>query len=359
MHSEFTKAEISELTREARIYGANLSEEQFASLMELQKRISDSGMLEAVQALVRLQEERGITYVDALDACEEAAEQSLKLGRQVAAMETRLNDLTSQIAQAKARYEQVMKATAAASTELAKARSEFAVEQRELESLQQREEKEKRRIEKEVADCRQRAGISEEEVAIAIELKASVEGHGFTLDQVLGLSQEFAGHQDAREKLAAGLSQHGSLSRYLEELSQWADKETARLKSGISALEAQKKGLEVDSRALESMLSRLQSDIGAEEELRRFCQRYQGVVGLIDHLARWEEVFFMRCNNPVFTLTGAFDQGCGNARFWTDKKPAMCPQCGYRRLLYDEAAYQALNLPVGAPFRLTTGEKSQ
>lgn len=358
MHSEFTKEEIRELAREARIYGANLSEEQFAGLMELQKRISDSGMLEAVQALVRLQEEKGITYIDALDACEEAAEQSLQLDRQVADLETRLKDLTGQIAQARARYEQVMKAAAAATTGLEKARSEVTAEQRKLELLQKKEEKEKRRIEKEVSDCRQRAGVSGEEVAVASQLKAEMEEHGFTLDQVLGLSREFAGHQDAKEKLAAGLRRHGSLSRYLAELSQWADKETARLKSGISALEAQKKDMEIDHRALESMLTRLQSDIGAEEELRRFHQRYQGVVGLIDHLARWEEVFFMRCNNPVFTLTGAFDQGSGNARFWTNKKPAMCPQCGYRQLLYDEAAYQALNLPVGAPFRLTMGEKS-
>ena len=36
-------------------------------------------------------------------------------------------------------------------------------------------------------------------------IKAEVESHGFTLELVLDLSKEFAGHKNAREKLAEGI----------------------------------------------------------------------------------------------------------------------------------------------------------
>jgi hypothetical protein len=76
----------------------------------------------------------------------------------------------------------------------------------------------------------------------------------------------------------------------------------------------------------------------------------------MEHLASWNQVFFVRCTNPAFVITGAFDANSGNAQFWTDKPPSICPQCGYRQLAYDERVYQALGRPVGFPGKLYLGE---
>ncbi len=76
----------------------------------------------------------------------------------------------------------------------------------------------------------------------------------------------------------------------------------------------------------------------------------------MDSLAGWNQVFFVRCTNPAYVITGAFDAKSGNAHFWTDQTPAMCPQCGYRILNPDEGIYRALNLPAGVPAKLILGE---
>jgi len=124
----------------------------------------------------------------------------------------------------------------------------------------------------------------------------------------------------------------------------------------IAILESRKKELTDDSTRLTKVISQLQADIKGEEELRRFYHRYLAVSGLMEHLATWNQIFFVRCTNPVFKITGAFNANSGNARFWTDKPPAMCPQCGYRNLAFDEDAYQALGSPVGLPGRICLGE---
>ena len=64
----------------------------------------------------------------------------------------------------------------------------------------------------------------------------------------------------------------------------------------------------------------------------------------------------MRCNNPVKATAGMFDKKYGNANFWTDKPPAMCPECGYMNIIPDNKIYKVLNLPLGLTIRSELGE---
>jgi len=356
MEQQFTAEEIRDVAKTARVYCHGFTEDMFESLMELERRIADSGFLEAVLGLIRLEEEKGISCTEALDACEELLEQKAKLEREVPDLEKRKGNLVAQIKQANTEYEQWKKEVAKARQELEQIRNEYVAAEKRLETFSKKAEKEKQRIGEEVQDCYQQANITKEEVLTAGKVKAEVERHGFTLELVLDLSKECAGHKNAREKLSEGLKEHGSLSKYLDNLHDEANKERARIMAEIAGLESRKKGLADENTRLENVISQLQADITGEETLRQFYHRYAGVSSLMEHLASWNQVFFVRCNNPVYALTGAFDASSGNAHFWTDKPPAMCPQCGYRHLLYDERIYQALNWSVGIPVKLNLGE---
>ena len=356
MDHEFSIEEIKDAVRAARIYCPGFTEDMFESLMELERHIADSGYLEAVQGLLRLEEEKGISCTEALDTCEKLTERKTRLEREVPELEKSVESLVSQIRQANGEYEQVKKATAKTNQELAQIRSEYVAAEKKLGIFNKRMEKEKQYIQKEVEDCYKQANVTKEEVIAAGRVKAEVESHGFTLELALGLSKEFAGYKNARKELAEGLNEHGSLNKYLDNLAGWCNKERTRVMAEIASLESQKEGLASESFHLRNVLSQLQADIAGEENLRRFYRRYVGVSSLMEHLARWNQVFFVRCNNPVYALTGAFNANSGNAHLWTDKPPAMCPQCGHRDLLHDKEIYQALNWPAEIPLKLNLGE---
>ncbi len=356
MDNEFSIEEIREVAKLATVYCPGFSQEQFESLMELERHTPESGYLEAAKGLARLEKEKGVYCAEALDAFKELSENNIKLGKLVKGLETRVQQLEEQVRHAKGEYEQVKKATDQAQRELAEIRSKRAREEEDLNNFRKKAEVAKRRIDTEFQEYREHADVTREEVDAASQIKSSAKSHGLGLDLVLSLSQELAGHQNARDKLAEGLRKHDSLIKYLEDLTKSAENARTALKSELASLESQKNSLEGNRRNMEAVLSQLQADINYEEELRRFHRRYQGVRGLMEHLAGWNGVFFMRCNNPLFALTGAFDRNSGNARFWTDKRPAMCPQCGCRDLIFDKEAYQSLNCPVGTPLRLRLGE---
>ena len=356
MNDDFTAEEIKDVARTARIHCPGFSEDKFESLMELESRIADSGFLEAIQGLLRLEEEKNISCTEALDACKELLEQKTKLEQEVPALEKRVDSLVAQIKQTNVEYEQIKKATAKAGQELAQIRNEYVVAEKKLETFNKRMENEKQRIGKEVEACYQQANVTREEVVTAGRIKAEVESHGFNLELVLDLSKEFAGHKDARKELAEGIKEHGSLNKYLYNLADWGNKERARVLAEIAVLESQKKGLTDESVHLKNALSQLQADIAGEENLRRFYRRYVGLSGLMDKLSTWEQVYFVRCGNPANAAAGVFDKKYGNPHFWTDKPPITCPHCGYQRLYFDTEIYQYLNWSADIPLKLTLGE---
>ena len=83
MNHEFTVEEIKDAARTARVHCPGFNEEKFESLMELGRRVAESGYLEAVQGLVRLEEEKGISCTEALDACEQLTKQKTKLEHEI------------------------------------------------------------------------------------------------------------------------------------------------------------------------------------------------------------------------------------------------------------------------------------
>ncbi len=76
----------------------------------------------------------------------------------------------------------------------------------------------------------------------------------------------------------------------------------------------------------------------------------------MEHLATWNQVFFARCVNPGYMMTGALSANSGNSRFWTDKPPGRCPHCGYWPAVFDENVYRSIGWPVGQPVTIKLGD---
>ena len=356
MGNEFTADEIRDDVRIARVHCQGFSEDDFESLMELEKRITDSGYLEAVLGLIRLEEEKGISCTEALDACEKLINQKTKLEQEISALKQRSNDLALQIKNASTEYEQAKNAASKAGQELAQIRNEYSTAEKRLETFIRKTEKEKQRISKEVEDAYQQASINKEEIGTAGKIKAEIESHGFTLELALDLAKEFAGYKNVREQLAEGLKEHGSLNKYLDELHNGATKERERLISEIRGIESQKEAITTESGNLKNILTQLQADVAYEEDLRRFHRRYFPLCGLLDELSTWPQVFLMRCMHPASTVAGVFDKTKGNHHFWTDQPPVACPVCRYPVLEYDIKIYNYHGWSTQLPLNIRLGE---
>ena len=356
MENEFTVDEIRDAVRMARVHCPGFSEDDFESLMEMEKHIADSGYLKAVMGLILLEEEKQISCAEALDACEKLLKQKAQLERETSDLKKRSDSLVAEIKNANTGYEQTQKAVAKSRQELTQIRSEHVAAKKELESFNMKMEKEKQRISREVEDSYQESNVTKEEVVAAGQIKAEVESHGYTLDLTLGLAKEFAGYKNAREKLAEGLKEHGSLYKYLDELHDGATKERERVISEIRGIESQKKALTVESGNMRNILSQMQADATYEEDLRHFHRRYSRYSGLLDNLATWDQVHFTRCGNLANRIAGFFDKTQDNHHLWTDKPPTSCPHCGCQVLFFDTEIYQYLDWPGERPYKLNLGE---
>jgi len=352
MEPEFTLEEINQIVRAARVLAPGFTEEQFQWLINCQPRVADSRFCEAAHVVARFERERGVSCADALDACERLLQEKTELQAEVARLEEKLQAQQNTNQEAEEKYRQVIEATEQARKELAELRAEG-----------EKAENEKRLTDREVEEYRQKANLTKQEMDAAVQVKAQVDKCGFSLEQMLGLSQEFAGHQDAREKLAAGLKKYRDLSGYLEALEKWGKDRKGALESEVATLESQRKwqqsqirSLEEGRHHLETVIANLQADVVAEEEMRRFYRRYYGVSGLLEYLASWEQVIFLRCDNPVSAVASFFNRSVAGPRFWTDKPLARCPHCGLATLIPDKNPYQTLSWPVGAPLKLQLGE---
>ncbi len=363
MELELTPEQISQIVRAARVLASGFTEEHFKWLIDWQKRLADWGFCQAARVVARLERERGISCADILDACEELQQEKAELEAEVSRVKETLQAQQNAMQEAEEKYRQLREATEKAGKELAKVRAEQEKEERQLIAYRKKAETEKKRIDQEVEEYRRKANVTEQETDAAAELKAQVGSCGFSLEQMLELSQEFVGHQDAREKLAAGLKKYRSLTGYLEALEKWAKDRKSVLESKVSTLESQGKwqqsqikSLEEGRHHLETIISRLQADVIGEEEMRRFYRRYYGVSGLMEYLASWDQVIFLRCDNPVSAAASFFNRSAAGPRFWTDKPLARCPHCGLTTLIPDESPYQALNWAAGALLKLQLGE---
>ncbi len=346
MEDEFSPEQINQIARVARVWAPGFTEDQLQSLIDTQHHLSNSGFYEAVWGMVRLEKEKGIACAEALDAFKKLLSDKRRLEADVASLDEKLALRQKENQQIEQKHRQMIEAVAQARSELEEVKAEREKEERQVAALQKKAEKEKERLDRELEEYRQEANVTKEETASASRLKVEVEKHGFSLDLALGLAQEFAGCEDIRDELAEGLKEGLILTRYNEE----AAEQKEILQSDIN-------GLTAECQQLTSNLSQLRVDVALEEEMRRFYHRYQGAGVLMDQLATWKNIYFVRCNNPFYALTGAFARSTAGARFWTEKPPIRkCPCCGYPDAVYDEKLYEALNQPVGTPLQLKLGE---
>jgi DNA repair exonuclease SbcCD ATPase subunit len=323
----------------ARFFSPDYGEKEFQACRELERHLRDSGYLGVAESLARWEKERGVVCTEALDASEQLLEENDELEQKVADRGAKLETVEDNIRRAEDRYQQVK-------GELDEVKAERERQEKELAAFRKKAEKEKQAIEKELEQCRQEANVAKEEIITAGKLKAEVEKHGFSLDLVLGLSQEFAGSGSVREELAKGLKEGQTLTDYIK-----------RAEQRKKALETDVKNLELSRLNLESNLSQLRADASFEDKLRRFYHRYQNASVLMEQLATWKEIYFVGCGNPTYAATKLLDRFTKGARFWTEKPPApRCACCNYPLALWDKGLYQALNWELGVPFELKLGE---
>jgi len=360
---EFTAEEIREAVRTARLYSPGLTAKQLEGAVELQKRLADSGYLEAVHAVARLEKEEGVLCTEALDACRQLLQEKAELEQRVGDFEARLETLKSKIREAGDRQREVEEATERAKGELLAVQAELQKGERELSAFRKKADKQKGCIDKEVEEYRQKANATREEITGASKLKEQLASLGFSIEFALDLCQEFVGRENAKEELAKAIEEHGTLIKSNAALIEQGKAQKEALESELNELKSEKdrreaeiKNFEQARHQLENILGQLQADVAHEEELRRFYYRYYGREGLLECLASWDQIFFLRCNNPLSALAGVFDRSAAGAHFWTDKPATRCPHCGLTMLLPDEKPYQALNWPVGVPIKLQLGE---
>ena len=83
METEITTEELGQIVRAARVLSTDFSEEQIQSLSYGWQRLADSGFLDAVWGMTRLQQEQGTSCSEALDANKELLKQKENLERDV------------------------------------------------------------------------------------------------------------------------------------------------------------------------------------------------------------------------------------------------------------------------------------
>src|SRR4030042_6244081 len=81
MENEITTEELGQIIRAAMVLSTDFDEEQIQSLSFAWQRLMDTGFLDAVWGMVRLQQEQGTSCSEALDANKELLKQKGNLER--------------------------------------------------------------------------------------------------------------------------------------------------------------------------------------------------------------------------------------------------------------------------------------
>ncbi len=341
MKPEFSPEEINQVFRAARVWAPGLSEDQLRSLVNSQHRLADSGFCETAWGVVRLEQEKGIHCAEVLDACEQLLTDRAQLEAEVAKLQEKLVAQQDKNQRAEEEYRQLKEATAQVKEELSKAQAERGRQEKKLSALRKKAEKEETRIDKEVADYRQRANVTEQDIVTAGRLKAEVESHGFTLNLALALSQEFAKCESPKDELAQALEQHGTLTKSNGALTE----RQQRVKSDLAREEAKLEEIGASRQEEEVTLFQIRTEIANNRKILDFYHRYLHLQPLIEYLGGWPNVTFHHCS-----WCGAFFWILrpGNVRVTVYR----CPWCGLALVDYDRRAYEAVGQPPGAALKL-------
>ncbi len=143
------------------------------------------------------------------------------------------------------------------------------------------------------------------------------------------------------------------MEQQAEERKKALNSELAGLRTQADRERIYAKKLEEARYSLESTITQLQADAAHEQELRRFYEDYHDLSRFLDCLATWEQVAFLRCNNPTSALANALNPSA-MAHFCTDIQPVACPHCG-AGFIADAKAYEALKMPLGSWVKFRKG----
>jgi phytoene/squalene synthetase len=110
MANEFTAEELEEVIRAARVFNPGFSDEQFQSLVEFERHVGDSGYLETVKGLERLEKETGIPLSQALEAHNRLLRENEALENKVAAHNAKLEAVKEHLRATEEKHQEVIKA---------------------------------------------------------------------------------------------------------------------------------------------------------------------------------------------------------------------------------------------------------
>ncbi|MFC1906776.1 hypothetical protein ACFLW8_01650 [Chloroflexota bacterium] len=348
MEFELNKDEIDQVLQAMRVLAPDRGDERFQSLLAAQENISTSGFLEAVWGVVRLQEEKGIDLSDAIDEYQHLLNKNEKLISEQASLKDKRD-------WAHKAYQQILSDIAAAKKELEATVDKIGKEKKGLAAFTAQAELEKKQINYELEKSRNKADVTEKDIKMAGSLKAEVKKTGFELEMILDLVKEFAPYRDVRERLVEALEKEGSLTQQITSLKEEAKEQENALTSTIAQMASRRAQQEDELKRLKNIchqweinLKHLQADVDEEQRLRQFMVRYQPGSDLLECIAGWKEIRFLRCENSLCDPFGGINH------FWTDKQATKCPHCGTGLVYYDEELYKLLNLEM-SPFKLILG----
>jgi len=102
---DFTVDELRRLSGKPGFYSPGFSDEQFQNLVVLGKHLTDSGYLEAVRGLARL-ERQGVSCIKALDEFEALKRRSSELEQRASDAQVKLQSLAGELQETQREYEQ-------------------------------------------------------------------------------------------------------------------------------------------------------------------------------------------------------------------------------------------------------------
>jgi len=336
MENEITTEELGQIIRAARVLATGFDDEQIQSLSYAWQNLADSGFLEAAWGMIRLQQERGISCSEALDANQDLLKRKTGLESELAIVKEQVTQEQNKYNEVKKINQQLVNTISAANKKLQAIQSDIGTEVERLSAFREKAEKKKRRIEKELERCKKNAGVTGEGIATAGQLKAEVEKSGFSLETMLGLAGEFAPYQDAKDRLAEALKNSQTLTEYVATMERESEEKKRNITAEIDLLlnrkgaeSSEAKRLEQVRHQLEINVSRLHADVDEEQDLRQFYMRYSPFIDLLEYLMSWESVYSWRCDNPMCAPFA------GITRFLTDRPVTRCPHCGSGRIRLD------------------------
>lgn len=340
MADEFTREELTQVIRGARVFNSSFSEEDLETLTKLEKRLGDSGFLRAVNTLLKLEEKKGMALRDVHEEYEGLVREDQELDKKLAAKRGELSTVESRLQKAKGESQQAIQERDQAKAEVQQIKREQRAERKNLSDYREWAANQKTEIQKGVEERRREADVSEKDVVNAGQVKAEVTRHGFTLELALGLAQEFAGYSDARERLAEALKRDGTLSKHLANLDndiRVRTEQLHRLEDSVSSL-----GKERAERR--TVLSQLDAEIAHKRDVVDFYYRYVALQSFMEYLG-------------THTLSFHHCQWCG-AKFsinhpgGTWLSTLKCPWCGMTLVEPDNEAYAAVSMRPGTGVRL-------